>query len=177
MQCFVVYHLSSVIFKSWKGCLLLFLHRKAVHYIFGSWISGVFTDWNQKVMALSEKEHLCVWYLSQWQQGDLGHFAEEREREINMKRELLQITDLIFYLWRQIPASCAVSSYGTCQCAGVWGGPAPTRLEIDVVSLHFSFWDKTQILKYLSFTAFPVSYQFYNAFLNSPLLFGVSMLF
>lgn len=45
----------------------------------------------------------------------------ERESDRNKyeERELLQITDLIFYLWRQIPASCAVSSYGTCQCAGV----------------------------------------------------------
>lgn len=101
--------------------------------------------------------------------------GRERVIEINMKRELLQITNLIFYLWRQIPASCVVSSYGTCQCASVWWGPALTRLEIDAVSLHFSFWDKTWILKHLFFTAFPASHQFYNAFLNPDVLFGIPM--
>lgn len=33
MHCFIAYHLGSSISKCWKGCLLLFLHRKAVQYI------------------------------------------------------------------------------------------------------------------------------------------------
>lgn len=169
MHCFIAYHLGSGISKCWKGCLLLFLHRKAVQYIFGSWISGVFTDWSQKAMALLEKEHLCVWYLSQWQRGDLGHFAEATERviEMNMKRERV-ITDYrLNLLFMETNSSKLRSEL-------LWHMPMCRRLmrtsthptEERCCLTPFFILRQGPDFEISLFHCFPVSYQFYNAFFN-----------